>query len=317
MSRLRGKFIKDVLKPAYTRTAMPTIWAVHSRYPIGTNIFSRDWDVLVILDTCRVDALREVAPEYNWLPPIDSIDKMRSVGSATVEWIASTFVEQYREEVGETVYITGNAQPQKVLRDREFPEQHEGVWAPTNWQTVEEDALQDVVHAWKYARKDMAGGMHPALLTDIAVEEHRDQQPERMIVHYSPPHHPYPYNAIREGREMTDTEADPFGYLLNGGDRETVWELYMDTLRYVLPYVHRLLSAVDAPAAVISADHGDAFGEWGFYSHPFASFVPQVRNVPWAELSMPGESSYEPKFDRNSTEPKRKAKEQLKVLGYL
>jgi hypothetical protein len=30
---------------------------------IGTNVFDRDWDVLILLDTCRVDALREVKSE--------------------------------------------------------------------------------------------------------------------------------------------------------------------------------------------------------------------------------------------------------------
>lgn len=314
---IRGTLIKDVLKPSYSRIAMPAIWAAHSRRPIGTNIFSQDWDVLVILDTCRVDALREAAPDYDWLPAPESIGSIRSTGSATKEWVASTFTDDYRDELEETVYVTGNAQAKEVLTDRRFPEQDEGVWAPTNWKSVSEDALQDVVHAWRYARPEMDGPMHPALLTDIAIEEYRNQQPDRLLVHYTPPHHPYPFDAIREGREMTEKEEDPFGYLLNGGDRDEVWGLYMDTLHYVLPYVHRLLGAVDAPTAVISADHGDAFGEWGFYSHPFASFVPEIRRVPWAELSMPGEGSYEPGFDRDLVDPRRGAKAQLEMLGYL
>jgi len=32
---------------------------------------------------------------------------------------------------------------------------------------------------------------------------------------------------------------------------------------------------------------------------------------------MLGEGSYTPKFDRNSTQPQRKAREQLEVLGYV
>lgn len=35
-----------------------------SRYPIGSNVFEENWDLLVVLDACRVDALRAVEDEY-------------------------------------------------------------------------------------------------------------------------------------------------------------------------------------------------------------------------------------------------------------
>jgi len=35
-------------------------YTLTSRLTVGTNLYKREWDVAVILDTCRVDALREL-----------------------------------------------------------------------------------------------------------------------------------------------------------------------------------------------------------------------------------------------------------------
>jgi len=61
--------------------------------PWGTNVFDRDWDALIILDACRVDALREVEDEYDFLTVDDSIT---SVGSTSFEWMNHTFDSGYR-----------------------------------------------------------------------------------------------------------------------------------------------------------------------------------------------------------------------------
>ena len=38
------------------------IWyTITSRWPLGTHVYNEDWDLLVILDACRVDVLEEVA----------------------------------------------------------------------------------------------------------------------------------------------------------------------------------------------------------------------------------------------------------------
>jgi hypothetical protein len=316
MKKLKQRLLRGVLKPLYGSAAVPTILAIESRLLVGTNVFSRDWDVLVILDTCRVDALQEASNEYKWLPPGDKIGSIFSTGSATKEWIAATFTERYREEIENTVYVTSTSQSKRVLEDRVFPEDQEGIWAPTNWQTVEATALHELVNAWEYARPEIGFGLHPAILTDIAIEEYRTREPDRMIVHFAHPHHPFGLDAVMENREMTMAEEKPFDYLMQGGNRDEVWELYMRKLEIALPYVGRLLSAVDAPKAVISADHGDAFGEFSFYSHPFCAPIPSIRKVPWAEFERPGEDDYEPRFDRSLTTKKRGAETLLRDLGY-
>ena len=69
------------------------------RYRWGTNVFDREWDLLVVLDACRVDALRAVADEYDFL---DGVDSMPSVGSTSFEWLNHTFDRAHEEEIART-----------------------------------------------------------------------------------------------------------------------------------------------------------------------------------------------------------------------
>ena len=133
-----GNLIKGV---QYPRQAVDeTLYEVLYRIPatlanlkttIGTNVYSLDWDVLILLDTCRVDALEVVAPEYKFLSKIGSI---QSVGGASPEWIAKTFVDKYEADIQNTAYLSANVFTQRLLEERH----HETVSAlmlnsPTNY----------------------------------------------------------------------------------------------------------------------------------------------------------------------------------------
>lgn len=72
-----------------------------------------------------------------------------------------------------------------------------------------------------------------------------------------------------------------------------MWEAYLATLRYVLDDVALLLENVDAERVVITADHGEAFGEWGFYGHTVGCPHPVVRRVPWVETTATDEETHE------------------------
>ena len=81
---------------------------------IGTNIFSKDWDLLIILDCCRVDALIELAPEYDFIGEVNSI---RTVGGSTPEWTSKTFSPKYREQIQKTGYVSGTGQVRSILEE--------------------------------------------------------------------------------------------------------------------------------------------------------------------------------------------------------
>lgn len=80
--------------------------AATAKRPLGTNVFDREWDLLVVLDACRVDALRQVASEYGWLGPVGA---STSVGSTLKEWMVNTFDAAHQETIGRTACVTANS----------------------------------------------------------------------------------------------------------------------------------------------------------------------------------------------------------------
>ncbi|MFY4816478.1 hypothetical protein ACOJIV_27960, partial [Haloarcula sp. AONF1] len=87
------------------------------KFYTGQNIYDFDWDILIVLDACRVDLLQSVSEEYEF---IDGIDTINSVGTKTTEWMENTFIEGHKENIKKTGYITGNPNSNKYITEKEF-----------------------------------------------------------------------------------------------------------------------------------------------------------------------------------------------------
>jgi hypothetical protein len=296
-----------------------------SRGHLGTNVFDKEWDLLILLDTCRVDALRAVAPEYDFLGDVGAIT---SCGSSSAEWITATFQRRSPDELRDTAYLSCNGYAQFVLEAQGGVRDYKAS-APANyffdwgdWEFPHESELGLVEHVWQYepTGDDDAYGhpgayTGPRFVTDRGVSVGREHDFDRMILHYSQPHRPYAARALAEDRPLYDYEREPFEALRSGVDRETVLGAYLDDLRYVLDDVELLLDNIDAERVAISADHGEAFGEWGVYEHPIGSLLPQVRRVPWVETVANDRGGYEPTVTPDDAgDPD--VDEQLQALGY-
>mgnify|MGYP002762815976 FL=1 len=129
------------------------------------------------------------------------------------------------------------------------------------------------------------------------------------------PHGPFAANAAAEDRELLKHEVRPLRYLRNTGDMETVWEGYLDEIRFALDEVEIALNNIDANKVVITADHGEAFGEYGIYGHTVGSLHPQVRNVPWVETTATDNETYTPVIE-SKRESQDTTEEMLRALGY-
>jgi hypothetical protein len=134
-------------------TYLLLFFSVTSRYPIGLNVYERDWDLLVVLDACRPDALRAVADEYPFLTDIETV---WSRGSISEGWMAKTFTTDYQSAVEETALITANRYTKPIFSQERYPRSNG--WAPVGW------PAWDVVNAadfglfdpvWKYAREEV------------------------------------------------------------------------------------------------------------------------------------------------------------------
>lgn len=282
--------------------------AVATRLDVGTSVFERDWNLLVVLDACRVDALRAVADEDEF---IDDVEAMWSVGSTTVEWMALTFRRRYHAEIAATAYVNANVQFEEVFHDRRAPPHANATpLAPSfgAYGIVDpaEFALVDPVY--EYGFDDDRGVVPPRNVTDRAVAVGRAEAPNQQIARYLQSHAPY--------IGVDDPPENALGRLGVGEiSRVEVWDAYLNTLRYVLDDVALLLENVDAEHVAITADHGEAMGEWGCHSHNIGCPAPVVRKVPWVTTSATDDGTHEPSLEPESVEADTRS--QLEDLGYL
>lgn len=306
-------FIRKALKkcyPYYVGTAL----TLSSRLPIGTNVYERNWDALIILDACRVDALKEVASEYDFLEDIDSI---MSVGSTSSEWMANTFTHGYLDKIEKTSYLSVNGYTHEVLFERNFPEsQYDSKFSFTNWETVDGSDFYFLEESWRYLEGNKYDRFNPRKVTNRAISHYRDADPDKLIIHYNQPHTPYCSKWFDGPKaQLEPWEKDPFHYLMNGGDFTRVWSSYLDEIRFALDQIELLRQNIDAERIAISADHGEAFGEMGIYGHPGGVFHPSVKFVPWTITSGEDKRTHEPEV-QSERNRETDIEEHLEVLGY-
>lgn len=268
----------------------------------GVNIYERDWDILLILDGCRYDAFSKLISEENFdgFRHTD-VEKIRSVGSNSEEWLEKTFTSSYQKEINKTTYIVGNPFSEQYLDSNEF---------------------QELKEIWKYSWDNDIGTIRAEGLTDSAITHWRDSSPAKMIVHYMQPHFP----CVPDPKFNSGIELDRIGE-----SWESVWDLlrkkkveknevydsYLKNLKYILSNISILLCSINAEKVVITADHGNTFGRWGLYGHPRAP-ISDIRNVPWYEVSANATSDYEPTNVLEEKDIEQKSIEnKLRDLGYL
>ena len=288
--------VRDSLRPVYNKGL-----SQYSRFKDpGTPIYDREWDLLVILDACRLDVMQEVAGSYSF---IENVDVFRSLDSTTEFWMKKNFTAQYADEMAETTYVCGNPFSDSVLSSDSFNKLNE-VWRRT----------------W-----DEPGTVPPRAITDETIRAMRSAESgkaDRVIAHYMQPHCPFiprpelsaPKSLERFGNQR---RRDVWGQLRDGDlTREEVWEGYRLNLELGLDDVSLLLRSVNADRVVVSSDHGNALGELGVYGHPPNMPHDCLRNVPWIETTATDDGEYEPETEFDE-EIERSTDEQLAALGYV
>lgn len=321
------------IDPRAGLAAYTYFWRVlTSRIPYGKSVFSENWDLLIVLDACRVDALREVKDEYSF---INSVDSIRSRGSTSKEWIDNTFTETYRDIIANTAYVSSNGFTHQ-LEDGDYVDpldtsEIRGTMIDKN--SFSRNLIKERTVSGEFAyfeqvpdvkgKRDAPDELgrpipSPEVLTDRAIRAGREEQHDRMMVHYMQPHAPYIHAAVDRGHFL-EHEQFPFSYLKDGGDQSKVWESYLDNLRFVLDSVKRLLNNYREGTAVITADHGELFGELGLYSHKYGIPHPKLRRVPWTHATTVdrGEPLPSPEADEYmAAEEEMSIEDRLEALGY-
>lgn len=143
--------------------------------------------------------------------------------------------------------------------------------------------------------------------TDAALAWAREaRRPWFLLVHYQDPHGPYdppgvPLPPVAGGRELPLLDDNsgwggiPAYQALDGVRAADVYETrYLEEIRYLDRHLRRLVEGLEAtgarPGVLVTADHGEAFGDDGYYfAHGHSLGVDQIR-VPliWRPPAGPG-----------------------------
>lgn len=288
---------------------------------LGKPIWERDdWDVLVIMDACRTDLMREVQPEYETLPA--ETGAIFSNASCSIDWIIKNFAE-CPEAASTAGYITGNPFAEHTAddaRSADLSADALGYYAPlykTEWGPIDGGPVETIP---------------PDVLTDYAIHAWRDREElgiDRLVIHYMQPHQPYrsrpEWTGVNKNlknlvQNRTKAGACAWQRCRKGEiEKDDLWKAYRDNLRWVLDDVtERLMPNVDG-TVTLSADHGNAMGEWGEWAHPPGALGPAVRRVPWVPVECTDTQTVTPTVE-SIHEPVQTEKgsidAQLEALGY-
>jgi hypothetical protein len=288
----RGRLLDRVVIP-FQQTVYPGAG--------GIRVMDEDWDNLIILDACRRDLFEHTVD----LDRFDAYRTVTSLGSATAEWTQKNFSDG---QFGDTVYLSSNPFLTKFASD----------------------SFHELVEVWREAFDEEQHTVTPDAVTErlrAAVTDHPDK---RIVAHYMQPHYPFrnlsyggwhPDGILNDGaheKQQTPWEAMRAGLV----DRATVMDAYRDNLEYVLESVSDVLD--DLPGkTVVTSDHGNMAGEWGFpfpvriYGHPMRLRYPELVEVPWAVVENgPRKEVVDDGVTELSSEEGELIERRLEELGY-
>jgi hypothetical protein len=229
-------------------------------------------------------------------------------------------VKAHQSKISKTAIVSENQSTYWGIRYHQFGAHSKLTQYLTSWNIVEPDTPLFLDAVWRYAPTDPWTGLPiPEFTTHRTIDIGRELSPERCLVHYLPPHTPYRATAVQENRPPSDLERNPWEYLSSGTSKDRIWNLYLDELRWALDNIQVLLKNYNAEKVVITADHGELFGEWGLSSHPSGIPHSALRKVPWVEISATDTKSREVKASKHNQDVKidNDKKSQLKELGYI
>jgi hypothetical protein len=306
------------------------------------NVMEENWDYLIVLDACRYDYFCDVHEEY-----FSGMLKSRlSVGSSTLEWCLKSFPEMYYD----VVYISSNPYINSKTMVGGFDARKHfcsviDVW-DFGWNeklgTVLPEKLNECIlgasknfpekrfiahylqpHAPYISPKFRTKGFptqnikNKHVLTGI-----QNPRGKKTIERFVKPAASIlsKLGLIEnswELREILKLEpASPMDAVRRLYGTEGLREAYKKNLRIVLSSVAelcaKLLQHDPSRNIIITADHGEALGENGIYSHHYRSKNPLLLKVPWFKVTKVKKPTQPPKTAKQNT--KSRLKDRIRKL---
>lgn len=283
----------------------------------GVDIFTEDWDNLIILDACRFDALEWHHSEGALSGKLES---RTSRGSFTPEWLSANFDGR---DLTDTVYVTGMPMPFRlgVLNA-------EGSMFPEYSFDLE---VHDIVNVWKENGKaldpddDVNIIVDPDDVASAAVDAQENYPNKRLLVHIVQPHDPY-VGAI--GESLPNFPWEKRMYKGKNIDLKEIRRAYYENVEIAVNSLQDLLPELRGKT-VVSSDHGELLWENSFpipftdFKHTNKMYIESLVKVPWLInergkrkdiFPEPPSREYGDNEGGGMTEA---AENQLRALGYM
>jgi hypothetical protein len=226
----------------------------------GVNVVEEEWDNLIVLDSCRYDAFEKV----NFIP--GNLEAKTSQGTTTIQWLNQNFTEYYDD----IVYLS----PVVWLKEdnhKDFNYQRKRFESSKHFHAIE--MLHD-------NEEGIEQGKHSKLESAVKKAEHfAEKYPDkRKIIHFSQPHLGFvTSNLVEENHKFYRQ------YLDEGYSWAELKKEYENSLKFTLKHVEKLIEKLEGKT-VITADHGEAHGEYGLRDHPHSVYIKPLVKVPWLEV---------------------------------
>lgn len=265
----------------------------------GIKYLEKDWDNLILLDACRYDLFKE----ENIIN--GELSAVKSNASTSAEYFEKNISDQ---EHGDLVYYSANPHIDNITA-----------------------SFFDLYRLWETDWDEETGTVLPSSAVDRVLATANEYDDKRLIIHLMQPHRPFLGELARDfdqsGFARQGVNVDygegpdtPFWWdRMEDGilTKEEVWPMYRETLQVTLPHVQRLVANL-AGKSVISADHGNVFGESGLYGHPGNTHHDKLVTVPWLEI----DKTRKEIVSENATIQSHRrhysqAEDQLEALGYI
>lgn len=251
-----------------------------------------DWDLLIILDACRYEILASIANDV-------AVNRAISPATTTKQFLDKTRAAGLFDGV---TYVSANPQTEKHR--------------PGN--------VSELIPVYEESWDESLQTVPPSSVYDAAEKQVRSGKD--VVAHTMQPHYPHICKLGDSTRPVPGgLHPDNFSFQKEGNfkiqsilargiiDLDTAFYSYYAAAKFAWKCAKdvALKLADGGYTTLITADHGELFGEWGFVEHPYNVPISELIAVPWIEIRP---------FRRERTSassPKPGVEDKLSALGYV
>lgn len=220
----------------------------------GVDVAEEDWDYLIILDACRFDMFRN----HHTLD-CGHLDKKVSVGAHSGEF----YDRNWNQDHEDIVMVTANPHASGLQKGWYDYEKFDG-----------NEHFHDMKELYFEDNPRDEAKLSPEYVIEHALETVEEYPNKRIAVHIMSPHDPY------IGPSALDGSVGMRGYRKRGYTWDEIKQLYIEDLHRALDAVKTFIEQVNGKI-VVTADHGETFGEYGLIKHPHGVHIKELVEVPW------------------------------------